>query len=213
MAMRIERRAAALSGVLRDGRLARVRTRLSTAAHAQCRSADARHGGLVPEPVPWGADHRRVLRERLAHTLTVTVMIEDLPEPANRVALDPELADAEGIPAPKVTYRLSPNSRAGLDFGIARARELLEAAGAHEVLVDPLMREAGWHLLGTARMGDEPGASVVDPWGRAHAVPNLFIVDGSVFVTSAAVNPTTTIQALALRTAEWIARNHREVVA
>ena len=170
-------------------------------------------GGLVPEPVPWGADHHRVLRERLAHTLTVTVMIEDLPELANRVALDTELADADGIPAPKVTYRLSPNSRAGLDFGIARARELLEAAGAHEVLVDPLMREAGWHLLGTARMGDEAGASVVDPWGRAHAVPNLFIVDGSVFVTSAAVNPTTTIQALALRTADWIARNHREVVA
>jgi choline dehydrogenase-like flavoprotein len=61
-------------------------------------------------------------------------------------------------------------------------------------------------LLGTCRMGDHPNSSVVDRWGRAHDVHNLFIVDGSVFVTSAAVNPTTTIQALALRTANYIKR-------
>ena len=55
-------------------------------------------------------------------------------------------------------------------------------------------------------MGDDPDDSVVDRWGRAHDVDNLFIVDGSLFVTSAAVNPTTTIQALALRTADYIKR-------
>ena len=55
-------------------------------------------------------------------------------------------------------------------------------------------------------MGDDPDGSVVDRWGRAHDVANLFIVDGSLFVTSAAVNPTTTIQALALRTADYIKR-------
>jgi choline dehydrogenase-like flavoprotein len=56
-------------------------------------------------------------------------------------------------------------------------------------------------------MGDDPQGSVVDRWGRAHDVDNLFIVDGSVFVTSAAVNPTTTIQAVALRTADYIKHN------
>jgi choline dehydrogenase-like flavoprotein len=67
--------------------------------------------------------------------------------------------------------------------------------------------------MGTARMGDDPAASVVDRWGRAHDVPNLFIVDGSVFVNCASINPTSTIQALALRTADWIARNYQEVAA
>jgi choline dehydrogenase-like flavoprotein len=57
-------------------------------------------------------------------------------------------------------------------------------------------------------MGDDPACSVADRWGRAHDVPNLFIVDGSLFVTSAGTNPTTTIQALALRTADFIRREH-----
>ncbi len=64
------------------------------------------------------------------------------------------------------------------------------------------MRSAGWHLLGTARMGDDPATSVVDRWGRAHDVDNLYVVDGSVFVTAGGVNPTNTIQSLALRFAD-----------
>jgi choline dehydrogenase-like flavoprotein len=81
------------------------------------------------------------------------------------------------------------------------------------VLRDELVRDSGWHLMGTARMGDDPATSVVDRWGRAHDVRNLFVVDGSVFVTGAAVNPTTTIQALALRTAEWLGQQFGEVAA
>jgi choline dehydrogenase-like flavoprotein len=54
------------------------------------------------------------------------------------------------------------------------------------------------HLLGTARMGSDPERSVVNAWGRSHDVKNLFIVDGSVWVTSGGVNPTSTIQAVAL---------------
>lgn len=75
-------------------------------------------------------------------------------------------------------------------------------AGATKVAVDRLMRLSGWHLLGTARMGDDPATSVVDRWGRAHDVENLYVVDGSVFVTSSGTNPTSTICALALRTVE-----------
>jgi choline dehydrogenase-like flavoprotein len=56
----------------------------------------------------------------------------------------------------------------------------------------------------TARMGVDPARSVVNEWGRSHDVKNLFIVDGSIFVTSAGVNPTRTIQALALYIADSI---------
>ena len=66
---------------------------------------------------------------------------------------------------------------------------------------------AGWHNRGTARMGSDPATSVVDARGRAHEVRNLFVVDGSVFVTSAGVNPTSTIQALALYVADQMKKN------
>jgi choline dehydrogenase-like flavoprotein len=102
---------------------------------------------------------------------------------------------------------MNQNSYDLMHFHEARAKESLEAAGAYETVIAPFIRATGWHLLGTCRMGDAPYGSVVDRWGRAHDVPNLFIVDGSVFVTSAAVNPTTTIQALALRTADYIIRS------
>ena len=168
------------------------------------------NGGILPDPIPWGTDHHAVMREHFGHLLTLTVMVEDLPEPENQVVIDPLLVDSHGIPAPKVIYRPSANSLAALDYGIARSRELYEAAGAHTTLVNPLVRQAG-HLMGTARMGANPDTSVVDRWGRSHDCPNLFIVDGSVFVTCSPVNPTSTIQALALRTADWIAANHHDV--
>jgi choline dehydrogenase-like flavoprotein len=91
-----------------------------------------------------------------------------------------------------------------MEYAQAKATEALEAAGATRVLTRIPFKASGWHLLGTCRMGDDPQSSVVDRWGRTHDVPNLFIVDGSLMVTSAAVNPTSTIQALALRTADYI---------
>jgi len=163
-------------------------------------------GGLVPHRVPWGREHHRVHAERFGHMAYLGVMGEDLPEAENAVTLDPNLTDAHGIPAPHVRYHLSENSRKMLAHGVARATEVLEAAGATGTLAANPMQSSGWHLLGTCRMGDDPADSVVDRWGRAHDVPNLFVVDGSIFVTSAVGNPTTTIQALALRTADYIRR-------
>ena len=163
-------------------------------------------GGSVGDRVPWGREHRRHYDTRFDRTLTVAVIGEDLPEPENRVDIDPTLTDGHGIPAPRVSYTLSENSRRMLDHGIARAREALEAAGAREVAVNPLLRAGGWHLMGTARMGRDPATSVIDPEGRCHDVPNLYIVDGSTMVTCAAVNPTSTIQAVALYVADGIVR-------
>jgi choline dehydrogenase-like flavoprotein len=94
-----------------------------------------------------------------------------------------------------------------LGHGVARAREVLEAAGAKHFFVESPMRVAGWHLMGTARMGLDPERSVVNGWGRCHDVRNLFVIDGSLFVTAGAVNPTCTIQALALYIADSIKKN------
>ena len=110
----------------------------------------------------------------------------------------PTLKDADGIPAPKIIYRMSENSHRLLGVSSAKAKESLEAAGAYETVVAPLIRETGWHLLGTAKMGIDPATSVVDAWGRSHDIPNLFIFDGSIWPTSSGMNPTATIAAMSL---------------
>lgn len=157
----------------------------------------------------WGPDFHRELRKRLGHSSMWGIIAEDLPEARNRVVLDPMLKDANGIPAPKLIYRMSDNSHRLLAFHLARAKESLEAAGANEVVIAPLIRETGWHILGTCKMGTDPATSVVNPWGRCHDVPNLFIYDGSIWPTSSGMNPTATIAALALWCAEHLVAARR----
>jgi choline dehydrogenase-like flavoprotein len=158
--------------------------------------------GMHSGRVPFGPSHHDAYRSLHNRITGMVAICEDLPEPHNTVTLDPELKDPDGIPAPKITYTLSQNSRDMLNFSVARATEVLEAAGAKEVITEAPLSVGGWHLMGTARMGTDPEASVVNEWGRSHDVKNLFIVDGSLFVTSAGVNPTRTIQALALYVAD-----------
>jgi choline dehydrogenase-like flavoprotein len=158
----------------------------------------------------WGPAFHKSLRQRLGHSAMWGIICEDLPEEENRVVLDPELKDADGIPAPKLIYRMSENSRHLLQYHLQRAKESLEAAGAHQTVIAPLIRETGWHLLGTAKMGADPVTSVVNPWGRCHDVPNLFIFDGSIWPTSSGMNPTATIAALALYCAEHLAEECRQ---
>jgi choline dehydrogenase-like flavoprotein len=154
--------------------------------------------------LPWGAEHHRAYRRLFRHRTGMVAICEDLPEEHNAVTLDPVLKDGNGIPAPKIDYTLSENSRRMLDHAVARATEIPRAAGAHDVWHEAPIADGGWHLMGTARMGTDPARSVVNEWGRSHDVKNLFIVDGSIFVTSAGVNPTRTIQALALYVADNI---------
>ena len=162
--------------------------------------------------VPWGQGHHGVMSDRLRHSITVIVFGEDLPEAHNRVSLDPGLTDGDGIPAPKVEYAIGENSLRMMAHGVDRASELMKAAGAGDVAVNPQLEPAGGHLMGTARMGADGSTSVVDGWGRAHDVRNLFVIDGSIWVTGGAVNPTSTIQALALRTAGYVKREARHLL-
>lgn len=157
----------------------------------------------------WGEDHAAEFSRTFGHGAFWTIFGEDLPEEDNFVALDPSARDSHGLPGVKVNYRFSENSRRLIEFSAAKAEESLREAGAIEVQKNLLVRETGWHLLGTARMGTDPRRSVVNPWGETHDVENLFIADGSVFVTAGAVNPTNTIVALALRTADHIIARHQ----
>ena len=117
------------------------------------------------------------------------------------------MKDFRGLPALRMTYRDHPDDLALARFLQDRAIEVMDAAGALETWKTPVVESINSpHLLGTARMGNDPKTSVVDKYHRAHDVPNLFVCDGSSFVTSGRGQPTMTIQALAFRAGEHIAR-------
>jgi choline dehydrogenase-like flavoprotein len=123
------------------------------------------------------------------------------------VDLDPELKDAWGMPALRVTYRDHPDDLAFARFLQDRSVEIMQAAGAKDVWKEPVGETFGGpHLLGTARMGNDAATSVVDRYHRTHDIPNLFLCDGSSMVTSGRGQPTMTIQALAFRAGDHIAR-------
>jgi choline dehydrogenase-like flavoprotein len=125
----------------------------------------------------------------------------------NSISLDPSLKDAWGVPAIRVTYKDHPDDLATGRFLRDRAAEIMQAAGAQKIWPEEVREKSNSvHLLGTCRMGKEPAQSVTDSYHRAHDVPNLFICDGSSFVTSGRGQPTMTIQALAFRAADHMAR-------
>ena len=152
----------------------------------------------------WGPDFHKEVRRRFGHSAYWAIIAEDLPSESNQVMLDSELRDSDGMPAPKMVYRASENTWKLLEYNQTKAKESMAEAGAYDTIVAPIVRETGWHMLGTTCMGHNPSRSVVDGFGRAHDVSNLFVFDGSVMPTSGAVNPTGTVAALALRNAEAI---------
>ena len=163
--------------------------------------------GLPPDVPRWGPEYKRALRQYYTRTMNVAGHSTSLPLESNTVSLDPTVKDAWGLPALRITYRDHPDDLAMMRFLQARGLEVLQAAGAQRTWSFPVTEQSGSnHLLGTCRMGDDPGSSVVDKFHRAHDVPNLFLCDGSSFVTSGRGQPTCTIQALAYRAADHIAR-------
>ena len=162
--------------------------------------------GLPSDTPSWGAEYKRNLRHYYTRTMNVACHGTSLPLETNSISLDPTLKDAWGIPAIRVTYRDHPDDLSLMRFLKARALELLAAAGAQRTWSFPVAEQSGSnHLLGTCRMGSDPATSVVDREHRTHDVANLFICDGSSFVTSGRGQPTCTIQALAYRAGEQIA--------
>jgi choline dehydrogenase-like flavoprotein len=165
--------------------------------------------GLTASPaalnLPWGAGHRDAFAKLFNHEIWFSVQAEDLPVYDNHIRLDSENSDSTGLPGITLVWNLHDNDRTLVNFGVERARELAIASGASEFLTTgPAIPNPAWHLLGTCRMGDDPTTSVTDADHQTWDVPNLYICDGSSFVTSGAVNPTSTIGALALRCADRI---------
>lgn len=162
----------------------------------------------IDKMIPWGVGHRKSMGE-YPYLAGLTVVTEDLASESNAVTLDSDLTDSNGIPAPKITYEVDENTKKMLVHGEERAKEVLLAAGARKTISSggDVWWRAGWHQMGTARMGENSKNSVVNSWGRCHDVKNLFIVDGSIFVTAGAVNPTCTIQALSLYIGDKIKKN------
>ena len=161
----------------------------------------------MPEDGPhWGAEYKQRMARAFNHHMGLLSSTTSVPLASNSITLDPELKDDHGRPAVRLTYRDHPDDMAIKQFLQDRTVEIAEAAGASEVWREPVLTESVLaHLLGTCRMGDDPSSSVVDRFHRAHEVPNLFICDGSSFVSSGRGQPTMTIQALAFRAADHIA--------
>jgi choline dehydrogenase-like flavoprotein len=163
---------------------------------------------VSPQPIGW-AEHvaaeghwGRALREYMRdynHWSTMGVLNELLPHPDNRVTVSSEV-DHRGLPVATFTHSLGENDRANIDYSKKILREILDAAGAQDVLT--ISRYA--HLIGGARMGTSPDNSVVDRYQRVWAVPNLYIADGSVAPTQGSANPALTIMALSSRLADHL---------
>jgi choline dehydrogenase-like flavoprotein len=145
-------------------------------------------------------------------TVSAGIMGEVLPRFENHVSIDKNVVDAWDIPALRIQTKYTDN-----EFNMARdavdmAAALAEAAG-FEVLVknyDPNPPGYSIHELGTCRMGDDPKTSVLNKWNQSHDIKNLFVVDASAFVSAGWQNPTMTILALAMRSAEYLAEQMRQ---
>lgn len=156
--------------------------------------------GLIEEnPDLWGPRMHEVM-DAYPHWTLWTSQNEMLPRESNQVRLSDEIQDAHGIPVAHVSMSYDENDRAMLRDSDKMCEDVMRAAGAEEVL----MSHGDYHVLGTCRMGLDPATSVVDQWCRSHDIPNLYVCDGSVFPTIGAANPSLTIEAIALRTAEQI---------
>jgi len=161
---------------------------------------------LRRKEIVWGKMHAEFFKTRFNRTADLAAIIEDLPDANNYIDLDPNLKDRFGIPAPRVHYELSENSKQMLSHALTKGKEIMRAAGAKRVIAFGPVKDTGWHIMGTARMGSDPSNSVVDGNCKSHDIDNLYIVDSSVFVTSSGVNPANTIQAIALRAGDAIAK-------
>lgn len=170
-------------------------------------------GWFTNSKAPWGEGHHQWFERHFGHGIGMFAIGDDLPNPENRVTLDPRLTDSDGIPAAVTHYKPGENDKRMMNYMLDRIEEVAKAMGAFEYHLqdyrdaEGVYRTPAWHMIGTARMGADPETSVVNKWHQTWDVPNLFIMDGSVLATGGVVNPTPTISALALRAATYIRDN------
>ena len=149
-----------------------------------------------------GPRFKRLMRQSPGRDRAVALVLqaEDAPQPTNRVDLDPEVRDLDGLPVARVTYASHAWELAARDFYSPKLIQILGASGARWAGIAPADTIPGSaHIMGTLRSGTDPATSVCDADGRFHDVGNLYAADGALFPTSSGFNPTMTIVALATR--------------
>ncbi|MGH9616508.1 MAG: GMC oxidoreductase, partial [Acidobacteriaceae bacterium] len=160
----------------------------------------------------YGAELEKLRNSYDGSGFGMSLMGQVLSRYENHVSIDKNVVDAWGIPALHVDTRYTENefnmARDAVDTGTAVA----EAAGFQVLSKNYVPNPPGYsiHELGTCRMGDDPKTSVLNKWNQSHDIKNLFVVDGSSFVSSGWQNPTMTILSLSMRSAEYLAEQMRQ---
>ena len=154
----------------------------------------------------FGAAFKQKVRADYPAPINFTAFGEVLARRENQVELDPAVRDGWGIPVLKFNYRFGDNEIQMAKDMAETSEEMLKAAGAEDIRVRRDILTEGWsiHELGTARMGKDPKTSVTNSFGQTHDVKNLFVVDGSIFVSASCQNPTWTILALCWRAMDYL---------
>jgi choline dehydrogenase-like flavoprotein len=156
----------------------------------------------------FGKAYKEAIKKRYPAFIWFVPFGEMLPNAENRISLDPDRKDQFGLPRTRRDLTWGENDMKIFNDMLRWSQEILKASGAdiHSVAETPQTN----HELGGCRMGTDPKTSLVNPFCRTHDVPNLYVVDGSVFPSSSEKNPTLTIMALAARTAGNIADRLRK---
>ncbi len=159
------------------------------------------------DPGAWGRQFADAM-DRYANTAGMWLVGEDMPQETNQVTLNTGVLDQWGQPVPNVHFDDHPNDERMREHAWKQGEAVFEACGAVNTYRTPPYPST--HNLGTCRMSERSGDGVVNRWGQAHDIKNLFVSDGSQFTSGAAANPTLTIVALAIRQAEYIADELRQ---
>ena len=157
--------------------------------------------------IKFGKSFFKNLFDYFGCTIPLAIICEDIPDKNNYVQLDHKNKDSSGMPGVKINYKLSKNTKKMLSHGVNQCKKLFKTAGAKEVISFGPVRNTGWHLVGTAKMGTSKKNSVVNKFGQCHDAKNLFIIDSSIFPSSSGVNITSTIQAVSLMISDHIKKN------
>jgi gluconate 2-dehydrogenase alpha chain len=166
---------------------------------------------VPPEVATWGSAYKDWLHKNANSVGSIGTQIEVLAYEDNYCDLDPTVKDPHGQPVLRITFDLHDQEQARFDYTQQKADQLMKQAGAAETWPNgpayPIAVNS--HAYGTTRMGTDPASSVVDKWSFSHEVPNLAILGGSTFPVSTGYNPTHTIEALAWRTGDHIAKHFK----
>jgi gluconate 2-dehydrogenase alpha chain len=160
----------------------------------------------------WGSEWKKFVMDNADRTNTSYLQKTTLPYEDNVLDLDPTVKDPLGLSVCRITADYKDNERKVAAFIQDRMTEWYKEAGAIQTQANPIgTMGPTTHAYGGTRMGKNPETNVVNEWGFSHEAPNLGVLGASVMGTSGARNPTLTAQALAWRTAEYLAKNWKSV--